>query len=263
MVGKFEKICMDIKSLKIQGATNVAKAGLKALFIKNDPKKIISLRPTEPALQNALEFASRNPKKYVPIALKHFEDAEKKIAKIGSKLIRNGSVVFTHCHSSSVVEILKEAAKTKKFTVWNTETRPLFQGRITAKELAAEKIKVNCVVDSAAYLALKEADIFLIGADAITEKKIYNKIGSNLMALTAKQLRIPLYVCSDSWKFTSKKVFVEERKGKEIWENPPKGVSVKNFAFESIDMGLVKLVVSELGVLSQKDFIRKVKKVNF
>ena len=46
MVGKFEKICMDIKSLKIQGATNVAIAALKAFSIKptqDSVKKLIFL----------------------------------------------------------------------------------------------------------------------------------------------------------------------------------------------------------------------------
>ena len=83
------------------------------------------------------------------------------------------------------------------------------------------------------------------------------------MAITATSLKVPIYVCSDSWKFTTKKIVVEERPASEIWENPPKNVFVKNFAFESVDLKLVKGIVSELGVLSQKDFIRKVKKVNF
>ncbi len=258
-MGEFENICQDIKSLKIQGATNVAKAALHALLIKNDPKKLISLRPTEPALQNALEFASRNPKKYVPHALQHFDEAKNKLAKIGSSLIKTNSVVFTHCHSSAVTALLKEAAKRKKFAVWNTETRPRFQGRITARELADANITVNHVVDSAAHIALKHADIFLIGADAITEKEVYNKIGSNLMTITAASLEVPIYVCSDSWKFTTKKVVVEERPASEIWENPPKNVFVKNFAFESINLEKIKRIVSEFGILQPQLFVKKAK----
>ena len=59
---RFNKICKDIKDIKIQGATNVAKAALRAYFI--DPslstkKKLLKLRPTEPMLSHVLELADK------------------------------------------------------------------------------------------------------------------------------------------------------------------------------------------------------------
>ena len=59
-MNNFNKIYNDIKSLKIQGANNIALAGLKAFKIDNSQKavkKILSARSTEPALKNALTFA--------------------------------------------------------------------------------------------------------------------------------------------------------------------------------------------------------------
>ena len=52
-MGKFETICKKIKNLKIQGAENIAKAGLRAYALKpnkNSIKKLLSLRITEPCL---------------------------------------------------------------------------------------------------------------------------------------------------------------------------------------------------------------------
>ena len=57
---KFERICQDIKAIKIQGAENIARASLRALLIKHDSQsvnKLISLRPTEPCLRNCIKHA--------------------------------------------------------------------------------------------------------------------------------------------------------------------------------------------------------------
>jgi len=57
------QIYNNIKNLKIQGATNVAKWGLKALeqeFNAKSINKIKSARPTEPCLINAINFAKEN-----------------------------------------------------------------------------------------------------------------------------------------------------------------------------------------------------------
>ena len=56
---RFDKILKDIRDIKIQGATNVAKAGIQAFLLKptkQSAKQILSTRPTEPALQNILKI---------------------------------------------------------------------------------------------------------------------------------------------------------------------------------------------------------------
>lgn len=265
----FEQICKDIKSLKIQGAANVAKAGVQALKLRYDPdsvKKIMSLRPTEPALRNAINFSLKDIKKNPDKALKHFDDAEKKINRIGARKIQRNSIVFTHCHSSAVTGILKEAFKTKKFEVYCTETRPMYQGRKTAKELADAKIPVTMFVDSAARYALKKADIMLIGADAILSSgKVANKIGSELFAEVARKYDVPVFVCTDAWKFDPMTIWgyqeeIEKREAKEVWPNAPKSVKISNIAFELVHTDLVTGVISELGIYNLESFIIEVKK---
>ena len=99
-MGKFEEICRKIKNLEIQGAENVAKAGLVAYSLKpgkDSIKKLLSLRPTEPCLENALRFAEKNS---VKDAYEYLEESDEKIAKIGVKLVKGN--VYTHCHSSTV-----------------------------------------------------------------------------------------------------------------------------------------------------------------
>ena len=266
---KFNKICQDIKNLKIQGAENVAIAALQAYHLnptKRAVKKLISLRPTEPCLRNALKFAQLSPKN-ISKAIAHFHEARDIIARYATRKIKDNMIIFTHCHSSTVMYVLAEAKRQgKKFIVRNTETRPLFQGRITSKELAKLKIPNTHFVDSALRLALKKADLVLLGADAITaEGKVINKIGSELVCLVADRYDVPVYICADSWKFDPATLYgtiepIEYRSAKEIWKNPPKETIVVNPAFEKIAPELITGIISELGILAPEVFVTQVKK---
>jgi len=264
----FEQICKDIKSLKIQGATNVAKAGIQAFKIRHDRnslKKLLSLRPTEPLLRNVIAFCLEDPEKNPGFALEHLDESQKTLAEHGAVKIKNGDIVYTHCHSSAVTSILKEAFKTKKFEVYNTETRPRYQGRITAQELVKAKIPVTHFVDSAAKYALEKATIMLIGADAVfPDGKVVNKVGSGLFAEVAKKYGVPVFVCTDSWKLDAKKVFgfetkIEERDVKEVWDKAPKGVKIKNPAFDIVSSDTIDGIISELGIHDTSAFVIEVK----
>ncbi len=122
----FNQICRNIKSIKIQGAENIAKAGLKAFELipkQSSKKKLLSLRPTEPMLENVLK--SNLSYKQLIDKLNQNQDL---INKNANKLIKNNSIIFTHCHSSSVIKALIYAKKQgKHFEIYNTETRPLYQ----------------------------------------------------------------------------------------------------------------------------------------
>lgn len=258
------KALRKIKGVRIQGARDIAIVGLK-VYVKNPTqktiKKLIGVRPTEPCLVNALEFAR---KFGVEKALKHFELARERIAKFGVKKI-NG-IVFTHCHSSTVVDILKMAKKEKKkFQVFNTETRPLYQGRKTSYELAKAGIKVTVVVDAAAGDVLDKgpvlegANLMLIGCDAILKQGIINKIGSGMFAEIAYHNKVPVYIATDSWKFSPKPVKIEFRNYKEVWKVHDH-IKVLNPAFEVVDKKYITAIISELGILKPDEFIKKIKK---
>ncbi|MBU2104459.1 MAG: hypothetical protein KKF67_01645 [Nanoarchaeota archaeon] len=263
---EFDKILLDIKYVKIQGARNIAKSALRAYKLiptKISKRKLLSSRPTEPMMENVLNMAEKT-KNYSEI-LKHFDSAQKEINKNVLKLIRKNDVIFTHCHSTNVVNALIYARKKKIFEVYNTETRPLFQGRRTARELKKAGIKVTMFVDSAVGVALskeqgtKKVDKVFLGADALLKKGIINKIGSETIARIAKQEKIPVYIVADSWKFTKKKVPIEQRKLNEVWDNAPKNIKIKNPAFEFVEKKYIMKVISEFGIQSYGDFVRKIK----
>ncbi len=262
----FNQICKNIKNVKIQGARNIAKAGLKAYSLiptKNSKKKLLSLRPTEPMLEKVLNLADKI--SYNKIT-DHFNYAQETINKKFFKLVKNNDIIFTHCHSTNVVQALIYAKKNgKKFQVYNTETRPLFQGRKTAKELRKAKIKVMMFVDSAFGIALegkqgiKKTTKVLLGADALLKNGIINKIGSGVIAQIAKNNKIPVYIIADSWKYTNKKIPLENRALNEIWNKAPKDIKIQNPAFEFVHKKFINKIITELGVLNYEEFSRKIR----
>ncbi|MHA1332815.1 MAG: translation initiation factor eIF-2B [Candidatus Odinarchaeia archaeon] len=279
----------DIKELKVQGATNVAISALEAtkkflstqkitsknelLSYLNEIKSILfNARSTEPAMQNGLRYLifkveksqSSDVSELVELAIKSAEEfitllksAKTKIAKIGAKRILDNMTVMTHCHSSVVTGILKEAwNQGKRFDVVCTETRPRYQGRITAKELVDFGIPVTMVVDSAMRWAIraKEIDLVIVGADAITsEGVVINKVGTRLLALAAHEFSVPFYVATSILKFNPETVAgnlekIEFRDPKEIWETPPKGLKIENPAFETVAREYINGFITEDGI---------------
>ncbi|MEA3248488.1 MAG: hypothetical protein U9Q73_02160 [Nanoarchaeota archaeon] len=262
---KLNNLIADIKSMKIQGAENVAKTGINAFLLepsKKSAKKILKTRPTEPLMQNAIKILlrSKHPKLIARKFLKNLKKSHEKISKHGAKLIKNDMNVYTHCHSSTVIDILKYAKKKqkKKFVVYTTEVEPLLQGRMTAKDLAKANIKVIIAPDLAAEQSIKKCDIFLFGADAFTKTEVANKVGTNTLVKLAKLYRIPRYTCGVSLKFT-KKIKIEKRPSREVWNLSEKNIKIINPAFDKTKLKMLSGIVSEFGILNSKEFVRKTK----
>ncbi len=293
---KFTQVVSDIKTLHIQGAEGVARECVRSLFLVlreshavtkeavlaelyHARDQLIAARPTEPCLRNALSYVFHNIYSYdehhslfqiltqrINEVILFLDTSKHRIAQLGAAKIRHGSIVYTHCHSSTVVAILLAAKKQgKKFVVHNTETRPLFQGRKTASEVSAAGIPVKHFVDSAAGIAMKDAHLALFGSDAITSYAVYNKIGSGIFAELLAARKIPLYICSNAWKFDSHaskrhKEVVEMRDPFEVWSEAPRGVTIEDPAFEPIIMPDVKALITELGTQSPSVFLKEVRK---
>ncbi|MBI5798179.1 hypothetical protein HZA98_04730 [Candidatus Woesearchaeota archaeon] len=286
-----------IKKVKIQGAENVATAALKALEsvttntkaktkvqflleIKQANKMLFKSRPTEPEMRNycneILSFIKKFPendiqqvkhaaKEHIKHTLIKKQERKELLVKVGeiflvNEIKKKNLIIYTHCHSSTVTSIIKKASKKKKIEVRNTETRPLFQGRTTAKELASVGIKVTHFVDAAMIEAIKDADLILTGADAVTNTAVYNKIGSELLAQLANHYHIPLYICTSLWKYDAKKEQIEQRNPNEVWDHTPKNIHIQNPAFERIHIKHIKKFICEHGVLKSKKFFKQAKR---
>lgn len=289
----FESICKKIEHLEIQGASNVAKNGLKALILRLEEKspkerekaiqvleeaktRLFQTRPTEPFLRNAIRFILQKAKETANIQelwetveqkrdnfLKMIEEGKEKIATVGARRIQG--TVLTYCHSSTAMGIIKKS-KEDIDQVYVTETRPQYQGRITAKELVQEGIETNMIVDSACRHFMKEMDVCLVGADVITSQgNIINKIGTSTVALVANEARIPFYVATNLLKFDPKTMSgalekIEQRDWREVWENKPEELRIRNPAFDVTPANYIDgLITDEAGIISPQLVVNAVK----
>ena len=287
-MNKLGKVAKDIKELKIQGATAVAASALNAIkyvakhskaknsdsFIKEIEKAkdvLYATRPTEPLMRNSLRFILHNIKEsgvkdpdklrhLVAVAADEFLFNIKKdkgrIAEIGSGKIEDGMTVLTHCHSSTVVGIFRKAkAQGKKFSVICTETRPNYQGRITAKELIKLKIPTTMIVDSAISSFVKKVDVVVVGCDLITSDiSVLNKVGTFYASLAAKRVGIPFYCAAELAKFDPETMFgkieqIEQRPGKQVWPDAPKNLKIANPVFDITPRENISAFITPEGII--------------
>ncbi len=287
-----------IKKLEVQGARNVAIAAVKAIRTQAEQTKtktktqfmgelkeaqtiFAASRETEPLMRNAIrrlitQAQSAKTEKVAELSqtvsatatqfLKDLEDSKERIAEIGAKRIRDGSVVFTHCHSSTVTRLLAIAkASGKNFRVICTETRPAFQGRITAKELVDLDIETTFIVDSAARTFIGDVDLVIVGADAITsEGNVVNKIGSSGIAILAHEARVPFYVVSELLKFDPATLIgecekIEQRNPAEVWSEAPAKLTVRNPAFDVTPNRYIHGLICEEGIIAPQSIVESIR----
>lgn len=278
-----------IKELKVQGARNVAIAAIEAIdrlaaqsktrnrqdFLRelSEAKQVLfASRETEPLMRNALRWITHQVEtsketrvkelsKIVQQSSRQFlnnlKDSKEKIAEIGARRIKDNSVIFTHCHSSTATHLLEKAKQQgRNFEVIVTETRPALQGRITAEEMLKLGVKTTLIVDSAARHFMNQVDLAIVGADAVTsEGNIINKIGTSTIALLAQEARTPFYAVTELLKFDPATTLgdfekIEERNPSEIWKEPPKKLIIRNPAFDVTRRDFIHGIICEEGIIS-------------
>ncbi|MEM2916778.1 MAG: S-methyl-5-thioribose-1-phosphate isomerase [Candidatus Bathyarchaeia archaeon] len=210
------------------------------------------------------------------------EDIEvnRRIGENGSKLIKDGDTVLTHCNAGSLaaveygtaLSVIRAAWKQdKKIRVIATETRPLLQGaRLTTYELKNEGIPVTLITDSMVGYVMEKglAQKVIVGADRIVQDAVINKIGTYTIAVLAHEHNIPFYVAAPKSTFdlahSSGQVIIEERNPKEVTHFgseriAPEGIEVMNPAFDVTPLKYVKAIICETGVISAEDIKCKAK----
>lgn len=284
------RIVSNIKSLRIQGARNIAKAAVDALASESSSfegssrnayfsallvaaDELAAARPTEPMLRNYLNYvlsyvqrnhdASVSELKRLVLSLqksihKDMEKSKLAIVEYGATLIKEGGTYFTHCHSSTVIGIFAKAFDNgKDFSVIACETRPLYQGVRTAKELALHGIPITLIVDSAAYSYIRRCDAVFVGADAVTASgDLINKIGTAGIAHFARSFEIPFYSAAELYKFDyltkwGVPVPIEQRSPDEVLRMARKmrNLKIANPAFDITLADHIAAYITEKGII--------------
>jgi translation initiation factor 2B subunit (eIF-2B alpha/beta/delta family) len=168
-------------------------------------------------------------------------------------LPEGGGWIATLSSSAAVREALRlahEAGRQPRVLVG--ESRPGYEGRSLAASLAAQGIPAWVVVDAALPLVLSQAKQLWIGADAVTELGVLNKVGSYGAALAAREHSVPVYALASQRKFlpaSTGTLKIVEMPPDEVWDDPPPGVRPRNVYFELVPIALFRGIVTEDAVL--------------
>jgi ribose 1,5-bisphosphate isomerase len=156
----------------------------------------------------------------------------------------------------------------RRFHAIALETRPWRQGVLTVTQLAKAGVDCSLAVDSAMWTLLREADVVLVGADALAANgDVVNKIGTGALAILARERGVPLHCCAETFKVavdaaTGSDVRIEEREATEIVRpgEIPASVRVRNPVFDVTPGACVASYVTELGILRHEELLRDAKK---
>jgi methylthioribose-1-phosphate isomerase len=201
------------------------------------------------------------------------EDLEacRRIGKLGSSLLESGGTVLTHCNAGALATagygtalgVIRGAIEAgARLQVLASETRPYLQGaRLTAWELARERIPVEIITDSMAghFLSRGQVAAVVVGADRIAANgDTANKIGTYGLAVLAGENGVPFYVAApvttiDPACPDGSQIPIEERASAEVLSFAgraiaPPGVTARYVAFDVTPARYITAIITDQGI---------------
>ena len=213
------------------------------------------------------------------------EDACRSMGEYGLSLLKPGMGILTHCNAgtlatakygTSLAPLYLGQDRGYDFHVYADETRPVLQGsRLTAFELSKADIDVTLICDSMANQVMKNGwvDAIVVGCDRMAANGDgANKIGTNALAILAKEYNIPFYMFVPTSSLdldtpTGDDIEIELREGEEIYkmwyEKPmaPEGIKTYNPSFDVTPAEYITAIVTEKGIVRPPfaENLRKIK----
>lgn len=273
------QVAAAIRDMVVRGAPAIGCAA--AFGIALEPKEssyeiLAKSRPTAVNLAWALERMRRAENKKAEAEAIFAEDlaVNRAIGARGAKLIPQSARILTYCNTGALATAghgtalgVIRSARDKGVSVIACETRPYLQGaRLTAWECMQEGIPCTLITDNMAghLMSRKEIDLVIVGADRIAANgDTANKIGTYTLAVLAQRHGLPFYVAAPLSTFDAKiadgsMIPIEERPAAEVagyrgqrWA--PKGIAVRNPAFDVTPAELITAIICEKAVVQAPD----------
>jgi len=298
-----EEVWKAIRTMKVRGAPAIGVAAAFGVYLevtrfkgsdirsfvrefRRVTQRMAEARPTARNLFSALEamdevvrgYRGRSPEELKKLLLKKAlqlakqdEDLCRAMGRYGSKLLKSGECVLTHCNAGALATagmgtalavIYAARSAGKKIEVMVTETRPFLQGaRLTSWELKENGVPVTLICDNMVGSVMRAGKIkrVIVGADRIAANgDTANKIGTYQVAELARIHGIPFYVAAPSTTFdfslkSGKEIPIEIRDGNEVYAafsrtTAPRGVSIYNPAFDVTPNNLISAIITEKGI---------------
>ncbi|MGV9173820.1 MAG: hypothetical protein ACOC35_14830 [Promethearchaeia archaeon] len=239
---------------------------------------MIDTRPSMAPLKNVIGFliadSKKLTKKNILQNLERFRNIRKEInQKIEenflnfsrNQVISSGKAtkIMLISYSSTILKLLKKL-KNSNIEVYVLESRPLFEGRKTAKKLS-DFFQVHLIIDAALGFFIDSMDLVLVGIDSILKDgTLINKIGTYSLAVLSQENNVDFYAVGSSLKYNLKshfglEVLIEEKDNNEILDSNIQNLQVHNYYFDKTPPEYLSGIISDLGNLSVRQFLDSAK----
>lgn len=163
------------------------------------------------------------------------------------------ATVLTYSNSTTVTAALQYAFDHGQVhRVFVSESRPAYDGRLQAQALAQHGIPVEYSIDMALFEHLQEAQVLLVGADAVFPHGLVNKLGTHALVHMAQLHHLPVYSLCAANKFlpatAAPLLHIAEHPSNEVWPEAPTTVQVHNRYFDTTPLSLFTGIISDLAL---------------
>ena len=195
--------------------------------------------------------------------LQEYDTATAHIAEHAKPFLHG--TIMTDSISGTVLDVLAANRSTIERII-TLEGRPRYEGREMAKSLQQKGLTVTLITDAQADIFMQQCDSVVVGADSILANgDVLNKAGTALLGWSALGYNVPFYVLCETLKISSQQwqegrqywqanlALLEEKESIEVLQQPIEGVTVRNFYFDRTPYKLVTKVITEQGILEQRE----------
>ncbi len=242
-------------------------------------KQIINSRPSMAPLINTIGYLIHDIDtltiEIISQRLNHFYIDKTKREELLEKsfrtfINRNYSIklrIMLISYSSTILTLLKILERFD-IELYILESRPLLEGYRTA-EILSDYFRTHIIVDAAIGKFMEKIDLILIGVDSILRNgAIINKIGTFPLTLMANEYGVRVYAVGDSFKYNLKShyglnVQIEKKPIEEVYDKKDlnENIKVHNYYFDITPPKYITGIISDLGILTPKKFVKKAKKI--
>lgn len=173
----------------------------------------------------------------------------RRVAEEAASLLAGADTVLTYSRSGTVLAAIEAASSREPLRVLTSEARPGGEGLDVARRLDEAGARVELTYDVALLARVGEADVVLVGADAIATTSFTNKTGTRPLLERASELGTPAHVLASTDKLWPSALPRQPPADLEAdWQPPAPGpITVRAPLFERVPLELADAIVTEDG----------------
>lgn len=253
----------SIKTLQ-QILLSLAQAQPSMALLLNLSNQLLTYMETISNLETNQEKYTQSIQNFLEQFHQNLTQENKTISTHGLNYLKTVSSIALYSSSSTIQETIQLLVKqNKNLTIYCAESRPKKEGTALAQSLAKKQIQVSLMTDATLFSKISETQAVLIGADAITQRGITNKIGSHPLSLLAHLYNTDVYCLTSSYKLIPTEYVLPDETLKpftDVLTEKNKKIDVINYYFDMTPLKLITGIITEKGFFTSDEIKKQLRK---